>query len=438
MATGRITKRAVDAESATGTKHFLWDDQLRGFGLQITATGAKSYIYQYRLGGRESLKKRYTIGRHGSPWTPDSARAECKRLSLLVAQGIDPSATDLERRRQAVDLAFSAYIKTFTDGYLKAHWKGWSDAERLLRREPLKVLQHKPMPTITKADIVAVLDQFAGRPAVARLAFSTLRKMFAWAEGRGEIDRSPIGAEFPAPKAVPARSRVLSDEELALAWRAAGTLGYPFGPIYQLLMITAARRDEVAELRWSELDQKTGEWTLPSDRAKNNQAHIVPLADEAVAILDEVARTLELDPDAPPLRPVSWPKTGLVFTTTGKTPVSGHSRGKQRLDAAMTALEYERAAKAEEKPAEIASWRIHDLRRTAATGFQRLGIRFEVTEAILNHVSGARGGVAGVYQRHDWKAEKQTALEAWARHLAGLINDEAVNNVLPLKRRVEA
>ncbi len=136
MATGKIGKRAVDALQATGEKQFLWDDELRGFGVQVTPAGTKSYVYQYRMGGRESPKRRYTIGRHGSPWTPTSARTECERLALMVGQGVDPTDTDRERRRQAVDLAFTAYIDTFTTGYLKKNWKDWAATERLLRREP--------------------------------------------------------------------------------------------------------------------------------------------------------------------------------------------------------------------------------------------------------------------------------------------------------------
>jgi len=429
MATGKISKRTVDALIPNGTKQFLWDTDLRGFGVQVTPTGAKSYVYQYRTGGREAPKRRYTIGRHGSPWTPTTAREECERLALMVGQGIDPALSERERRRQAVDLAFTSYIETFADGYLKAHWKHWREAERLLRREPAKVLKSKPLPTITRADIVAILDKLADRPAVARAAYAVLRKMFAWAEGRGEIDRSPIGRGFPAPRIVAARDRTLDDEEIALAWKAAGKLGYPFGPAYRLLFTTGARREEVSGMDWAELDRDDKEWTLPPHRAKNSQAHIVPLSNLAVEILDAIAMTAAADDVE-----VSWPKSGLVFTTSGETPVSGHSKAKKRLDAAMAALLAKRAETGGGPVRTIPPWRTHDIRRTVATGLQRLGVRFEVTEAVLNHVSGAKSGIAGVYQRHNWKDEKRTALSAWATHLGRILRPAQDDNVVQLNR----
>jgi integrase len=431
MATGKIGKRTVDAMDATGEKQFLWDSDLRGFGLQVTPAGAKSYIYQYRMGGREAAKRRYTIGRHGSPWTPTSARDECERLALLVAQGVDPLDQARERRREAVDLAFAAYVDTFVSSYLKSRWKDWVGAERMLKREPVEMLRNKPLPQIERADIVAILDRLADKPAVARLTFAVLRKLFKWAEGRGEIERSPIGPGFPAPKAVEARDRTLSDSELALAWEAADKLQYPFGPMYQLLFVFGARRDEVSGIDWVELDRKAREWTLPGARAKNGKPLIVHLSDLAVEILDSIA----LEDDPPSDKEPEWPVKGLVFSTTGIGSVSGYSRAKKRLDAAMSEIAAKRATEAGIEPSEIEPWRIHDIRRTVATGLQRLGVRFEVTEAVLNHISGSRSGVAGVYQRHDWKEEKRSALDAWARHIRSVLTVEDDRNVLRFERR---
>lgn len=425
MATGRITKRAVDAAAPSSKKVFLWDDELRGFGLQVTPSGAKSYVYQYRTGGREAPKRRYTIGRHGSPWTPTTARDECERLALLVAQGIDPSQSDADRRRQAIDLAFTKYVDAFKLGYLKRRWKDWVGAERMLLAEPASVLKDKPLPAITRADITTVLDRLADRPAAAAKTFAILRKLFRWAEGRGDIERSPIGPGFPAPQPTSARDRVLSDAEVSLAWEAADQLGYPFGPKYQLLIATGARREEVAALSWSELDRDAREWVLPPSRAKNGLSHVIPLSDLSIGIIDRLP-SVTVNQDGP-----VWPKSGLVFTTTGKTPISGYSRAKQRLDAAMLAIA---TKKAKGKADPITPWRVHDIRRTVATGLQRLGIRFEVTEAVLNHVSGAKAGVAGVYQRHDWKEEKRRALDDWGRHISGIQANQGAAKVLFLHR----
>ncbi|WP_277968211.1 tyrosine-type recombinase/integrase [Sphingomonas echinoides] len=434
MATGKITKRSVDAMAKSERTEFLWDDELSGFGLRMTSNNAKSYVYQYRMGGREAVKKRYTIGKHGSPWTPDLARAEAKRLALLVGQGIDPAGVDKERRRQAVDLAFASYVGLFVDGYLKSHWKDWQQGKSLLEREAVPVLLRTPLPLIKRSDVVAVLDRLTDRPAVAKLMHATLRKMLKWAVSRGDLERSPI-EEMDAPTGPAARDRVLEDSELATIWRASLGMGYPFGPMYRLLIVTGQRREEIAGLDWRELNRDSETWTLPAARAKNGKAHIVPLNALAIAELDSLA-VLLAPATANDGGEVAWPQRGLVFTTTGKTSVSGHSRGKSRLDRDVALL---LKAEAEHDSTEyhpMPDWRIHDFRRTAATGFQRLGVRFEVTEAVLNHISGARSGVAGVYQRHDWKEEKRTALDVWGRHVSGLIVVADQSNVTQIKRRV--
>jgi integrase len=433
MATGKITLSAVKAMTKTERTEFLWDGDLAGFGLRVTANGAKSYIYQYRMGGREAVKKRHTIGKHGSPWTPDTARAEAKRLALMVGQGIDPALADKERRRQAVDLAFSAYVTSFVDGYLKTRWKDWALGKSMLERLAVPVLKATPVPTIKRSHIAEVLDRLADRPASAKLMHATLRKLFNWAVSRGDIERSPMEG-MEAPDGARARERVLSDDELVETWRASQKQAYPFGPLFRLLIITGQRREEVTGMDWSELDRASAAWTLPSSRAKNDKAHIVPLSDLAIAEIDAIA--LQLAPDAEELR---WPKSGLLFTTTGTTVVSGHSKAKLRLDQEIDATRARLALDAGEKAhATMPGWRIHDLRRTFATGMQRLGIRFEVTEAALNHISGSRSGVAGVYQRHDWKEEKRTALDAWARHVSAALAPAAETNVTDMKRRTAA
>ncbi|MFL0418410.1 tyrosine-type recombinase/integrase [Sphingomonas sp. 179-I 2A4 NHS] len=411
MATGKITKTSVDA-AGTG---FLWDSEVAGFGLRVTAAGARSYVFQYRMGGREVRAQRVTIGPHGS-WTPDKARTEAKRLRVLVDQGVNPAEQDRERRRQAVDLAFDVYAALFVKSALKNDWKDWAAGERLLMSEAVPVLRAKPLLTIKRSDIAAVLDRLADRPASARLAHATMRKMFKWAEGRGDIERSPMDG-MKAPATVAARDRVLSDRELALVWKAANDLAYPFGPLFRLLILTGQRREEVAGLEWQELDRATATWDLPARRAKNGQAHIVPLSRAALGLLDELAAAVIEPRDG---EPIQWPRRRLVFTTTGKTAVSGYSKAKARLDATIAAMEARAAADESREPETVPAWRTHDLRRTVATGLQRLGVRFEVTEAVLNHVSGSKSGIAGVYQRHDWKEEKREALAAWAAHVADL------------------
>lgn len=426
MATARITKTAVDGLTA---ESFLWDDKLAGFGVRVTAAGAKSYIYQYRLGGREAPKKRMTIGRHGSPWTPDTARKQAERLAHMVGQGIDPALAAKERRRESVTLAFGKYAEGFIDDYLKEQWPGgWDLAAGILRRDAIPFFGSTPLKSITRGRISEFLDSLADRPAVRRNAFAVLRRMYRWAVNRGDVEHSPL-AMMDAPPSPASRERVLSDGELRQVWEAAGTLGYPFEGMFRLLIATGQRREEVSGLPWSELDRKTATWTLPAARAKNNQTHLVPLSPLAIETIDTIAMALNPPDDG---KELEWPSKGFVLTTTGETAVSGYSKAKLRLDKAIAKAEAAAALKADRDPVPVEGWRVHDLRRTVATGLQRLGVRFEVTEAVLNHVSGAKSGVAGVYQRHNWKAEKRTALDAWGRHVTGLLVPVDTGNVVSL------
>ncbi|MXO93265.1 tyrosine-type recombinase/integrase [Erythrobacter arachoides] len=397
MPTARITKQVVDRIEPGAKETFTWDDVLRGFGVRTTTSGAKSYVLQYRMGGREASSRRYTIGKHGSPWTPLTARKEAERLWLMIKQGVDPVQAEHERRRQAIDLGFESYVELFVDLYLKKRWKQWPLGAGILKREAVPVLKRKPLPAIQRSDLSLIWDRTHDRPAIARLTHATLRKLFRWAVSRGDLDRSPLeGVEAPPP--VAARDRVLSHEELVHLWRGCEELSYPFGSLFRFLLLTGQRREEVAALDWRELDRAAALWTLPAARSKNGKPNLVPLSALAIGELDELGAG------------DSWPKSGFVFSTTGATPVSGFSKAKRRIDEVMA---YDAGGQAE-------PWRIHDLRRTVATGLQRLGVRFEVTEAVLNHVGGSRSGVAGVYQRHDWLVEKADALNAWGEVIKNL------------------
>lgn len=412
-----ITKRTVDACKATDREQFFWDPDLKGFGLKVSPGGAKSYIVQYRMGGRGARTRRYTIGQHGSPWTPAAARTEAEHLLQQVRKGVDVLHAKRDRERKARDLAFNSYVSGFVDDYLKENWAAsWADAKASLERHAIPILKDKPLPEISRQDIKAVLDRLKGKTATRRNLYAVLRRLFRWAVASGDIERSPIeGMEAPALPGK--RDRVLSDDELREVMLAADELGYPFGPLVKLLVLTGQRIEELGQANWREFDRKISGWTIPKERAKNRQATEIPLSQMVIEVLDGLAKGGE------------WPRKGLLFTTTGKTPVSGYSRAKQRLDKAIGV----RAKKAEVDPP--ASWRFHDLRRTLATGLQRLGVRFEVTEAILNHVSGARSGVAGVYQRHDWKPEKRAALEAWAAQVASLTSQEPnADNIIHMRR----
>lgn len=439
MAKAYLTKKVVDATQPGDRDQFIWDDDLTGFGLKVTPAGSKVYVYQYRLSApgeaHRTAAKRYTIGKHGA-LTPDQARKRARELAGMVANGTDPRQLEVDQHAAKREAYRAAAEKARLEGELvfenvAALWLEHYEHEKdrrlsSVRQAKLVVNRHlkprlagKPMPHISRADLQPIIDAIpVGQRGMRRAVFAYSSVLFGWAAKRGDIPANPL-ADMAKPEAPKARDRVLTDEELALVWSATAALNDPFAPFFRLLILTGQRRSEVAGMEWGELDRASATWTIPAYRAKNGVAHIVPLTSPVIAELDRLAH---VDPDLGEKKK-AWPKSGFVLTTTGKTAISGITKAKNALDAA-SAKERDGVA--------LPAWRIHDLRRTLATGFQKLGVRFEVTEAVLNHVSGAKSGIAGVYQRHDWKEEKRSALEAWARHVLSLVNLKDENNVVSL------
>lgn len=454
MTKAPITKRTVDAAKPADAEYVVWDDggkeTVKGFGLKVTPAGSKVYLFQYRLArpgyADKTAPRKYTIGKHGS-LTPEQARVRAKELAVMVERGIDPRQTELDavtakdeaqRQAQAVarlegELAFDRMAPVFLDWYENEKERRPASVAlaRLVIDNYLKPkLIGRPLPHITRADLQPILDGIpTAKRGMRRAVFAYASILFGWAHKRGDIAANPLMA-MAKPEAPKARDRVLTDAELASVWTASDKITDPFGQFFRLLILTGQRRSEVAAMGWSELDRSTATWTIPADRAKNGMAHLVPLAPAVVAELDALALSIQVqaktdDPDCK-----RWPKAGYVLTTTGRTPISGITKAKLALDAAIT------NAREEEGP--LGGWRIHDLRRTMATGFQRLGVRFEVTEATLNHISGAKGGVAGIYQKHNWADEKRAALETWARHVAVIVTPAEKTNVVPINGVKEA
>lgn len=455
MAGTSITKRTVDAAKPGPRDYFIWDggekEAVKGFGLKVTPAGGRIYVYQYRIArpgeAERTPAKRYTIGKHGN-FTPDQARTRAKELAALVARGIDPRKLELdefaakdeaerlarEKSRIEGELAFKKVAAFWLDHYENEKARRPSSvslAKLVVNRYLTPALGDKPMPHIGRADIQPIIDAIpVRRKGIRRAVFAYASVLFSWAAKRGDVASNPL-TEMVKPEAPKSRDRVLTDAELAEVWNASVKIGAPFGPFFRLLILTGQRRSEVAEIVWGELDRTSATWTIPADRAKNGVAHIVPLSSTVVAELDALADSAKADDENS--EKASWPKTGFVFTTTGKTPISGLTKAKFALDTAITNARRSEVDNVEVPEVEpMPAWRLHDLRRTLATGFQRLGIRFEVTEAVLNHVSGAKGGIAGIYQRHDWKEEKRSALDVWARHVASIIATAEQGNVVPL------
>jgi len=204
-----------------------------------------------------------------------------------------------------------------------------------------------------------------------------------WCVDRDLISANPI-AGMRRPATEKSRDRVLTDNELAAIWRASDKLGFPYGTCTQLLILTGARRSEITKLKWSEIEGNR--ILLSPARTKTAVAHLIPLAPIARSIIHKLPVIVDSE---------------FVFTTNGKSPVSGWSTAKPQLD----------------RLSGVSNWHVHDLRRTVATGLQKLSIPLQVTEAVLGHTSGSRAGVVGIYQRHDFMDEKRNALEEWAAHV---------------------
>jgi integrase len=225
--------------------------------------------------------------------------------------------------------------------------------------------------------------------------------MCAWAIERGLIEVSPC-AGIRAPAAETSRDRVLSDDELKAVWLAADGLAAPYNAFVKLLILTGARRSEVAGMMWREIDFDAKLWTLPAARAKNATEYQIPLSDSAVQILRALPRIADSD---------------LVFTLSGRVPIRGFHNIKTRIDDLMPGGP---------------PWTLHDLRRTFASGCARLGIAVHVVEAALNHRSGSIRGIAAVYNRYSYDTEKRAALEVWGHHVEGLASAKLAANVFRL------
>jgi len=395
------------------------DGKIGGLYLIVQASGAKSWAVRYRAFG---LPKKLTLGAYPAV---DLATARKRAQEVLgdVAGGKDPAAVKQASRvaaraeREAEVDRVERVIEIFVERHAKPKTKDWRETERMLVKEVGARWQGRRLSQLSRAHVHEMLDEIvdSGRPIRANRVFAQFRKMCRWAVGRGIIDRSPCeGLMAPSPETK--RDRVLSDDEIRLAWRAFDAIGWPFGAIGKLLLLTGARRDEAASMRWGEIDLAARTWTLPASRTKNKRPHEIPLTDAAVEIIEGLPRI--------------HGKAGLVFSTTGATAVSGFSRAKAAIDKAVLEIMRDEAGDGATQVKAPEHWTIHDLRRTVATNLQRLGVRLEVTEAVLNHVSGSRAGIVGIYQRHTWSDEKRAALDAWARRLEAIVSGEKPSNVV--------
>ncbi len=410
-----LTARSVEQMKPSSKRLEVADGLLRCLYLVVQPSGKKSWAVRYRLGSRT---RKLTMGPYPRI-SLEQAREDARAALRAAAKGSDPATAKKTARKADRDL-FETVKDDFIDRYEKQR-RDWRETERLLDKNVIPYWRGKKVHDITRRDIHDLLAKLRARGmgAGANRVFAAIRKLFNWAVAEAIIPQSPcLGIKAPVKET--SRDRVLSDTELRWLWKATEVMGYPFGPVTRLLTITGQRLSEVAEMSRSELDEAAALWTIPRDRAKNDQAHEVPLAPQALAIVKELPK---IGTD------------GYLFTTTGETPVSGFSKAKRILDAHMLAAARQEAAERGEDPDKIviAPWRIHDLRRTAASGMARLGIQLPVIEKVLNHQGGSFSGIVRVYQRHSYADEKRAALEAWAKFVERTAGEGTPDNVVQLR-----
>ncbi len=411
----KLTGRSVDSLKLASTGQYdIYDTVLPGFGVRVGTKG-KSWFVKFRSPEKRHVR-RMTLGKVGIHSLAD-ARDVARDALKLVGAGKDPiedkREQDRERERQklvterAKDFTVAAAAERFIEDYAKPNLRSWRDYDTNFRLYVIPLIGSMQIDNVERRDVTRVLDKIVreGKGRTAGKTLAAVRKMFNWLVGRGELEANPIIGIQP-PAQIRHRERYLKDDELLAVWNAADDLGHPFGTLYRLLILTGARLSEVAGMNWAELDLDGRVWIIPADRSKNNSAHIVPLPDLALDLVAEVPR---------------FEGGEYLLGRKGGTALSGFGKGKARMDAASG----------------VENWRTHDLRRTFATVHQKIGTRLEVTEALLNHISGSRAGIVGVYQRHEWGPEKRTAMDAYDRWLRDLIEGSEVDNVIPIMNKIE-
>jgi integrase len=369
----------------------FWDATMPGFGLMVTSAGHKSYVCQYRAGGRS---RRLTI-RTGVGLT--AARQEARKVLGDVAKGHDPVGD--RRREQSLTLNTLGAI---ADEYFRREGKRLRTADSrraALERLVLPRFRSTPIGDISRSDIVRLLDKIedGSGPVAADRALAYLRRLMSWHASRSDDFRSPIVRGMARTKpSERQRERILADDELRAIWRAAETANGVFGPFVQFLLLTATRRTEAAGMRRSEISG--GDWLIPPERYKTGKQLVLPLSAAAAKVLAKLPE---------------FESTDLVFTTDGKAPISGFSKFKKAFDTACG----------------VTGWTLHDCRRSARSLMSRAGVPNDHAERCLGH---AIGGVRSVYDRHAYRDEKARAFEALAAQIERIVRP--LENVVPLAR----
>jgi integrase len=455
-----LTDAAIRKYAPYPKRREISDSRAAGLHLIIQPSGAKSWALRFRRPDGRSAK--LTLGPVdfsgkelkdnpviGHPLTLAAARllaADIHRKREMGRDVVGERAAEKRRERietkEAGASTFGLLARQFIEEHAKPDTRRWRETARVLGLiypvdgdgEPAETKDglvqrwaDRDVRKIDGHDLYGVVDEARRRgiPGIkprtkglsdprGRSMARTLSVLFSWLAKHRKVPTDPtIGMYCPEPPV--GRERVLSTDEVRWFWRACDQIGAPFGALCKLLLLIGVRREEARCMSRAELSDDGSTWIIPSARTKNHRQHVVPLSP---LVRDVLAGMPQIESAA-----------GYIFTINGRTPLAGIAKAKARLDAAMLA-----AARAERgKDVTIAPWRLHDLRRTAATGMADLGVQPHIIEAVLNHISGHKAGVAGIYNRSAYAEEKRTALERWAAHVEGIASDKAAN-VITLRK----
>jgi integrase len=377
------------------SEHVVFDEDLPGFGLRIRGSGARSWVYQCKIGRRN---RRVTIG-SVSAVSPARARATANEMHAKARLGIDPGREKIESRTQA---SLSEALRTYL-AHQRTHvrWRTYVEVERHLLKN-CKSLHSLPLAKIGRRDIATLISAIAtgSGNVTANRVRASLAAFFAWAMREGLLDNNPVIGTNRQPEK--SRERVLSDDELKIIWDALGASDY--STVVRLLMLTGQRTNEIGSLRWSEIiDDRI---VLPSARTKNGREHTIPLVPFVQSMFVGRQRGDEF-----------------VFGSRFGSPFRGWSICKAALDQRIS-----------DTGTKLEHWTHHDLRRTMATRMAESGTAPHIIEAILNHISGHKAGVAGIYNRASYEPQKRIALEKWAEHVEALVKGKRPAKVVKLHR----
>jgi integrase len=394
MPTKALTAAAVERIKPPASGQVEWFDKgYPGLALRVSYGGRKAWTAFFRLHGK---LRRVSLGTYPAMSLAE-AREAWRRVRQDVSRGVNPAAPSHKTEKPAT--AFAAVAEEWLRRDQSDN-RSIATITRIVNRALMPAWGSRSITDIGRRDILDLIDSIADRGAVvmARRTQGHCHRLFRWCVGRGIIAVNPV-ADLPKPGSETKRDRVLTDNELVQVWNAAESVQFPYGPAFQLLILTGCRREEIGALKWSEVDGDT--IRLKGARTKNGEPHDIPLSAPARALLADLPRIAGSD---------------FIFTV-GQKPISAWAHAKEKIDAI----------------AKIEPWRIHDLRRTTATGLQRLGVGLQVVESVLGHTAGSRSGIVGVYQRHTYANEKRSALQSWGAHVLARLSGLSTGRVVPLR-----